>query len=79
MRNLVDLAAGVSARRSDEFKVTFQFISSLPAVGMYPKVHGKTKVREKQWDLDSALPSGYGEAKVVCERVLLATLGQHPN
>ncbi|KAK1250816.1 hypothetical protein MKX07_005371 [Trichoderma sp. CBMAI-0711] len=79
MRNLVDLAAGVSARRPTEFKFTFQFISSLSAVGMYPKVHGEKRVPEQQWDVDSALPNGYGEAKVICERVLLETLGQHPD
>ncbi|KAH0494010.1 hypothetical protein TgHK011_000646 [Trichoderma gracile] len=79
MRNLVDLAAGVSARRPTEFKFTFQFVSSLSAVGMYPKVHGEKRVPEQQWDVDSALPNGYGEAKVICERVLLETLGQHPD
>lgn len=79
MRNLVDLAAGVSARRPTEFKFTFQFISSLSAVGMYPVAHGQTQVPEQQWDVDSALPNGYGEAKVICERVLLETLGQHPD
>ncbi|KAL6867821.1 polyketide synthase [Trichoderma novae-zelandiae] len=79
MRNLVDLAASVSARRPAEFKFTFQFISSLSAVGMFPKVHGEKRVPEQQWDVDSALPNGYGEAKVICERVLLETLGQHPD
>ncbi|KAL6891182.1 polyketide synthase [Trichoderma longibrachiatum] len=79
MRNLVDLAAGASARRPAEFKFTFQFISSLSAVGMYPKAHGEKRVPEQQWDVDSALPNGYGEAKVICERVLRETLGQHPD
>lgn len=82
MRNLVDLAAGVSARRKPnldgKFKFTFQFVSSLSAVGNYPSVHGgEIRVPEKQLDIDSALPNGYGGAKVVCERVLLDTLGRY--
>ena len=82
MRNLVDLAAGVSARRKlnpdSKFRFTFQFVSSLSAVGKYPSVHGgEIQVPEEQWDIDSALPNGYGGAKVVCERVLLDTLGRY--
>ena len=84
MRNLVDLAAGVSARRKpnpdSKFKFTFQFVSSLSAVAKYPSVHGgEIQVPEKQFDIDSALPNGYGGAKVVCERVLLDTLGRYPD
>lgn len=84
MRNLVDLAAGVSAHRKPKpdgkFKFTFQFVSSLSAVGMYPPVHdGEVQVPEEQWDIDSALPNGYGGAKVVCERALGDTLGRYPD
>jgi hypothetical protein len=83
MRNLVDFAAGVSARRKSspdsKFKFTFQFVSSLSAVGKYPSVHGgEVQVPEEQWGVDSALPNGYGGAKVICERVLLDTLGAYP-
>ncbi|KAK2608938.1 hypothetical protein QQS21_002514 [Conoideocrella luteorostrata] len=82
MRNLVDLAADISARRKQnggKFKFTFQFISSLSAVGKYPSVHrGETQVPEEHLDIDSALPNGYGGAKVICERILLETLGRHP-
>ena len=82
MRNLVDLAAGVSARRkvnpTSKFRFTFQFVSSLSAVGNYSSVQGgETQVPEEQWDIDSALPNGYGGAKVVCERILLETLGRY--
>ncbi|KAJ5787111.1 hypothetical protein N7457_002101 [Penicillium paradoxum] len=81
MRSLVDLAAGVSARRkTTDFRFTFQFISSLSAVGKYPSTHrGEIQVPEKQLDIDSALPNGYGGAKVICERILLETLGKHPD
>ena len=84
MRNLVDLAAGVSARRKpnsdSKFKFTFQFVSSISAVGSYPSMHGgEINVPEKQFDIDSALPNGYGGSKLVCERVLLDTLGRYPD
>ena len=84
MRNLVDLAADISSRRksspNSDFKFTFQFVSSLSAVGKYPSRHnGEVYVPEKQWDIDSALPNGYGGAKVICERVLQDTLGKHPD
>lgn len=81
MRNLVDLAAGASARRkSTDFKFTFQFISSLSAVGKYPSTHpGEIQVPERQLDIDSALPNGYGGAKVICERILVETLGKYPD
>ncbi|OQE32953.1 hypothetical protein PENFLA_c001G01385 [Penicillium flavigenum] len=80
MRNLVDLAAQISARRkATDFKFTFQFISSLSAVGKYPSVHGgEIQVPEKHLNIDSALPNGYGGAKVICERILHETLGQYP-
>ncbi|KAJ4354709.1 uncharacterized protein N0V89_006446 [Didymosphaeria variabile] len=79
MRNLVDLAAKASAARGPNSKITFQLVSSLSAVGKYPYTHGgQTQVPEEPLDMDSALPNGYGGAKVICERVLRETLGQHP-
>ncbi|QUC19081.1 uncharacterized protein UV8b_03322 [Ustilaginoidea virens] len=80
MRNLVDLAAAATARRHVNFKFTFQFISSLSAVGRYPFVHaGKRQVPEEHLDIDSALPNGYGGAKQICERILRDTLGRRPD
>jgi nucleoside-diphosphate-sugar epimerase len=84
MRNLIDFAAGVAARRksdpSSTFKFTFQFVSSQAAVGRYPYVNkGKKQVPEEAQDVECALPNGYGGAKVVCERVLVETLGKHPD
>ncbi|KAE8373904.1 hypothetical protein BDV26DRAFT_300722 [Aspergillus bertholletiae] len=81
-RNLIDLAAAASARphRLSNFKVTFQFISSLSAVGMYPSTHGgEIRVPEAPLDIDSSLPNGYGGAKIICERILHETLGQRPD
>ncbi|KAL3432035.1 putative polyketide synthase [Aspergillus tetrazonus] len=81
-RNLVDLAAAasVSHHQASNFKVTFQFISSLSAVGMYPSTHGgEIRVPEAPLDIDSSLPNGYGGAKIICERILHETLGQHPD
>jgi thioester reductase-like protein len=80
MRNLVDLAAKASAARSPNSKITFQLVSSLSAVGKYPYTRGgQTQVPEELLDIDSALPNGYGGAKMICERVLEDTLGQHPD
>jgi nucleoside-diphosphate-sugar epimerase/SAM-dependent methyltransferase/acyl carrier protein len=79
MRNLVDLATKASATRGPNSKITFQLVSSLSAVGKYPHTHGgQTQVPEEPLDIDSALPNGYGGAKMICERVLRETLGQHP-
>nr|WGG62596.1 SorA [Stagonospora sp.] len=80
MRNLIGLATHASAARNPTNKITFQLISSLSAAGKYPYTHGGQKqVPEEPLDIDSALPNGYGGAKIICERVLQETLGQHPD
>lgn len=84
MRNLVDLAAAISANRKatrkDDFKCTFQLLSSLSAVSKYPfKPGDDRRVPEAYMDIDCALPNGYGGAKVICERILNDTLGRHPD
>lgn len=89
LRNLIDFSAHVVSRRkqglqvtsSDKFKFTFEFVSSMAAVGVYPTTHGngETAVPEEFWDIDSALPNGYGGSKSVCERILRDTLGRLPD
>ncbi|EAQ83182.1 hypothetical protein CHGG_09586 [Chaetomium globosum CBS 148.51] len=83
MRNLVDLAAGISAHRKardENFKCTFQQISSLSAVGKYPFRQGNGRqVPEAPMDIECSLPNGYGGAKIICERILNDTLGRHPD
>ncbi|KAJ9148399.1 Male sterility, NAD-binding [Pleurostoma richardsiae] len=80
MRNLVDLAAAVSANRQPlDQKVTFQLISSIATVGHYPLHKGTPEIPEERMTIDSVLPNGYGDAKFVCERILDETLHRHPD
>lgn len=76
MRNLIDLARDVSC--SSEEKVGFQFISSIATVGHYPVWSDNSRVPEERMTIKSVLPSGYGDAKLVCETMLDETLHKHP-
>jgi thioester reductase-like protein/SAM-dependent methyltransferase len=78
MRNLIDLAREATARRPEPFEFGFQFISSIGVVGMYPLLTGKTLVPEQRMPVESVVPSGYGYAKLVCERMLDETLHLYP-
>ena len=78
MRGLVDLARDATAQRPEPFKFGFQFISSIGVVGMYPLLTGKTLVPEQRMPVESVVPSGYGYAKLICERILDETLHLHP-
>lgn len=85
MRNLIMLAHDAhkvsSLRRRQEdssaAKFTFQFISSIAVVGLDPARSGEPRVAEEPMPAASVLPNGYGEAKLVCERMLHETLGRH--
>ncbi|KAH8704876.1 hypothetical protein BGW36DRAFT_421463 [Talaromyces proteolyticus] len=79
MRNLLDLARDVAAMRPQGPKVGFQFISSIATVGLYPCWTGKTIVPESPMTIRSVLPSGYGQAKLVCEKLVEKTLQQYPD
>lgn len=79
MRNLIWLAAEISRRRHQGFKVGFQFISSIATVGNHPVWTGQTHVPEERMSVDSVIPVGYGDAKLVCERLLDHTLHEHPD
>ncbi|WQF85464.1 Putative Acyl transferase domain superfamily, phosphopantetheine binding ACP domain, thiolase [Colletotrichum destructivum] len=61
-------------RGNPAFQMTFQFISSIAVVGHYPYRTGKAAVPEERMCFSSVLPTGYGDAKYVCERVLDETL-----
>ncbi|KAL2020283.1 hypothetical protein VTK56DRAFT_8607 [Thermocarpiscus australiensis] len=89
MRNLVQLACDVVARRGPEFRFGFQMVSSIGVVGLYGlhedddddswKKKTTVVVPEARLGIESVLPNGYGDAKWVCERMLDATLRQHPD
>lgn len=73
MRNLLDLAREVAMARAN-VQVGFQFVSSIGVVGFC----GEARVLERRVPLEAALPSGYGEGKWVCERMLDETLHRYP-
>lgn len=77
MRQLLDLAVSTTPHRPRTSQTSFQFISSIATVGHYPLVHGTALVPEERMGVESALPNGYGDAKLVCERMLESTLQAH--
>ncbi|KAE8395557.1 hypothetical protein BDV23DRAFT_178609 [Aspergillus alliaceus] len=79
MRNLVTLAREVASAHSVEWVLRFQFISSIATVGHYPFITGQSAVPEEPTSIECVLPSGYAEAKFVCERILEQTLQQYPD
>ena len=79
MRNMLDLAKKISSQRPLGERVTFQFISSIATVGHWPLATGLIDVREERMTIDSVLPTGYGDAKYICELMLDETLHRYPN
>jgi nucleoside-diphosphate-sugar epimerase/SAM-dependent methyltransferase len=79
MRNLLDFAKHISTIRSPDTKVTFQFISSIATVGHWPIWTGRPAVPEERMTIDSVLPTGYGDAKYICELMIDETLHRHPD
>ncbi|KAK3297385.1 uncharacterized protein B0H64DRAFT_457516 [Chaetomium fimeti] len=76
MRNLLDLARDMATREAvHPFRVGFQFVSSIGVVGYA----GEPRVLEDRVPLSAVLPSGYGEGKWVCERMLDETLHKYPS
>ncbi|KAI3390921.1 hypothetical protein diail_8348, partial [Diaporthe ilicicola] len=75
MRNLLDLARDMACRDATfPVHVGFQFVSSIGVVGYA----GEARVLERRVPLSAVLPSGYGEAKWVCERLLDETMHKYP-
>jgi thioester reductase-like protein/SAM-dependent methyltransferase/acyl carrier protein len=76
MRNLLDLAREMATREAAyPARIGFQFVSSIGVVGYA----GESRVLERRVPLSAVLPSGYGEAKWVCERMLDETLHNYPD
>jgi nucleoside-diphosphate-sugar epimerase len=70
MRNILTLCREAHKLRP-ALRPTLVFVSSIAVVGQYPAIHGDPIVPEKPMvDSRSTNPSGYGEAKLVCERIL---------
>ncbi|KAI2615230.1 hypothetical protein GGR54DRAFT_650524 [Hypoxylon sp. NC1633] len=79
MKNLLHLCREVSIRNVSGTKVTFQFISSIATVGHRPIWSGNPIVPEERMTIESVLPTGYGDAKYICELMLDETLHRHPD
>ncbi|KAL2812451.1 hypothetical protein BDW59DRAFT_167804 [Aspergillus cavernicola] len=81
LQNLLDLAAQIAAPRpaSSSQRIGFQFISSIATVGQYSRRTGETLVPEIRITAESALCTGYSEAKLVCEHMLDETLHRFPS
>ncbi|KAL2288399.1 hypothetical protein FJTKL_03792 [Diaporthe vaccinii] len=83
---MIGLARDISARRwgaGTQTPVTFEFVSSIATVGHQPlrasPGHQRPTVPEFRVSVQSVLPTGYGDAKYACERLLDATLHQYPD
>ncbi|KAM0804922.1 polyketide synthase [Usnea florida] len=79
MQNIIDFACDISCRRLKGSKVGVQFISSIATVGNYPLSMDTVRVPEERVTVESILPTGYGDAKLVCEKMLDETLHKHPD
>ncbi|KAI0418297.1 putative polyketide synthase [Xylaria grammica] len=77
MANMINLARDISLRHGT--LVTFEFVSSIATVGHHPLRTHQPVVPEARMPTESVLPTGYGEAKYVCERLLDATLHRYPD
>ncbi|KAM0241576.1 hypothetical protein ACHAPO_001262 [Fusarium lateritium] len=81
-RNLLDLGRECASGRPEDFKFSFQMVSSIGVVGQWGLVAGQTGkivVPEERATIDSLLGNGYAEAKWGCERMLEETLHKYPN
>ncbi|KAI1416212.1 putative polyketide synthase [Hypoxylon sp. FL1857] len=79
MANMIGLARDISTRRGSDTPVTFEFVSSIATVGHHPLWTGRPVVPEERVPIESVLPTGYGDAKYICERLLDATLHHYPS
>jgi thioester reductase-like protein/acyl carrier protein len=81
-RNLLDLGRECVSSRPEDFKFSFQMVSSIGVVGQWGLAAGQTGkivVPEQRATIDSLLGNGYAEAKWGCERMLDETLHRYPN
>ncbi|KAM0563081.1 hypothetical protein ACHAPJ_001927 [Fusarium lateritium] len=81
-RNLLDLGRECASSRPEDFKFSFQMVSSIGVVGQWGLAAGQTGkivVPEQRTTIDSLLGNGYAEAKWGCERMLDETLHKYLN
>lgn len=77
LQNLISLARDAHKVRPTQ-KPSLMFISSIGVVGQYGRVHGGRTVPEIPMDsVECTNPFGYGEAKLVCEKIIEAAAHVH--
>lgn len=70
LRNLLKLAKETH-QIHPMIRARFLFVSSIATVGQYRSVNGQCVVPEEQMsDINCTNPFGYGEAKLVCEKIV---------
>ena len=79
MAHMLQLARDISIQNRGGQPVTFEFISSIATVGHHPLWTGRPVVPEERVPIESVLPTGYGDAKYICERMIDATLHRFPD
>ncbi|QMW39273.1 hypothetical protein G4B11_002553 [Aspergillus flavus] len=80
LRNLIDLCRDAAChRRAGMEKIGFQFVSSVSVVGCHPFLTNEAWVPEQRVNVASALPMGYADAKLICEKMLDETLHRYPD
>ena len=79
LRGLIDAAGAISNRRRAGEKVSFLFVSSIATTGHWPIWTGNASVPEEKMGVESVLPTGYGDAKYICELMLDETLHRYPD
>uniref|UniRef100_A0A8H7NLY2 Carrier domain-containing protein n=1 Tax=Bionectria ochroleuca TaxID=29856 RepID=A0A8H7NLY2_BIOOC len=78
MQNLIHLARDIAAVRQGNKKASLLLVSSIATIGYNPLHTQRPLVPEQPMTVESVLPTGYGDAKLVCERIIHRTLGRHP-
>lgn len=77
LQNLLKLAKDVH-QVHPMIRPRFLFVSSIATVGQYRSVHGQCLVPEEPMsDIGCTNPFGYGEAKLVCERIVEKVARNH--
>ncbi|KAK7221359.1 hypothetical protein V2G26_009362 [Clonostachys chloroleuca] len=79
MQNLIYLARDIAAVRQGNKKPSLLLVSSIATIGYNPLHNQRPLVPEQPMTVESVLPTGYGDAKLVCERMIDRTLGGHPD
>lgn len=77
VQTLLRLTCEASMARPRSSRPKFVFVSSVAAVGRYPRRHDAASVPEAAVEDEDTLDMGYGKAKLVCERIVADCAKRH--